>query len=424
MRRGRQRHDLVARAAPLQRVVPVDVEVLRLGRFSVSHGRKTTGAPNSSPDPRTWPARRPTSSPTDRRRTPAVHLPDGREMWSNGTGDDRAGRLARRRVLRAAAWDRGASDRERYIMKRLALAAALAALTVPAAASAATVPVGSLSAPFGATNVTVVETGDGVHFGPYGNGGTAGGSLFYSGANGLKLSQITQLALHREPQLERRQPDRGAVPADLPQQRRRRRDLRRDQVRRPSSRPRTRRTTSTSRAVMSATTTTGATACPPEPAAWADVVAAHGNDVVSGHLRDHRLHGRRGPRRPRQPTSRSTAPRSASTVGAHAAGASGAPGTTTIVRVPVPVNARPVGTAAARSRSCKGDELRVIHARRRGSERLLGVRATLRGGASASAAGRSRSTCASAPRATTTSGSRAGSGPAPDTSARCGRRAR
>ena len=75
-------------------------------------------------------------------------------------------------------------------MKRLALAAALAALTLPASASAATAPVGALSGDFGATNVTVVETADGAHFGPYGNGGAAGGSLFYSGANGLKLSQI------------------------------------------------------------------------------------------------------------------------------------------------------------------------------------------------------------------------------------------
>ena len=45
--------------------------------------------------------------------------------------------------------------------------------------------------------------------------------------------------------------------------------------------------------------------------------------------------------------------------------------------VPVPVGARPVGAAAARA--CKGDELRVIHASLRHGERLLGVRASLRG---------------------------------------------
>jgi len=78
-------------------------------------------------------------------------------------------------------------------MKRLLLAAALTALTVPAAASAATVPVTSLSGEFAATHPSVTETADGVHFGPYANGGAAGGSLFYSGANGLTLRQITSL---------------------------------------------------------------------------------------------------------------------------------------------------------------------------------------------------------------------------------------
>src|SRR5262249_19594362 len=35
---------------------------------------------------------------------------------------------------------------------------------------------------------------DGVQFGPYPNGGTTGGSVIYTGANGLTLAQITQLS--------------------------------------------------------------------------------------------------------------------------------------------------------------------------------------------------------------------------------------
>ena len=78
-------------------------------------------------------------------------------------------------------------------MKRLILAAVLTALAIPATASAATVPVASLSGDFAATNPSLTKTADGVHFGPYANGGAAGGSLFYSGANGLTLRQITWL---------------------------------------------------------------------------------------------------------------------------------------------------------------------------------------------------------------------------------------
>jgi hypothetical protein len=63
-----------------------------------------------------------------------------------------------------------------------------------AQASAATIPVTQLSGDFAATNPSVASTNDGVHFGPYANGGSAVGSLFYTGANGLTLNDISALA--------------------------------------------------------------------------------------------------------------------------------------------------------------------------------------------------------------------------------------
>src|SRR5262249_5186734 len=51
-----------------------------------------------------------------------------------------------------------------------------------------------LNGDFSGSNATVATTLDGVHFGPYPNGGTAGGSVIYTGANGLTLAQITQLS--------------------------------------------------------------------------------------------------------------------------------------------------------------------------------------------------------------------------------------
>jgi hypothetical protein len=51
-----------------------------------------------------------------------------------------------------------------------------------------------LSGDFLGTNATVATTLDGVQFGPYPDGGAAGGSVRYAGANGLTLSQITQLS--------------------------------------------------------------------------------------------------------------------------------------------------------------------------------------------------------------------------------------
>jgi hypothetical protein len=51
-----------------------------------------------------------------------------------------------------------------------------------------------LSGAFSGSNATVATTLDGVQFGPYQTGGTEGGSVLYTGANGLTLAQITQLS--------------------------------------------------------------------------------------------------------------------------------------------------------------------------------------------------------------------------------------
>jgi hypothetical protein len=51
-----------------------------------------------------------------------------------------------------------------------------------------------LTGDFLGSNATVATSLDGVQFGPYSDGGAAGGSVIYSGANGLTLAQITQLS--------------------------------------------------------------------------------------------------------------------------------------------------------------------------------------------------------------------------------------
>jgi Collagen triple helix repeat (20 copies) len=51
-----------------------------------------------------------------------------------------------------------------------------------------------LTGDFSQTNASVATSLDGVQFGPYSNGGNWGGSVRYDGADGLTLSQITQLS--------------------------------------------------------------------------------------------------------------------------------------------------------------------------------------------------------------------------------------
>jgi hypothetical protein len=51
-----------------------------------------------------------------------------------------------------------------------------------------------LDGDFAGTNATVATSLDGVQFGPYPDGGAWGGSVVYTGANGLTLGEITQLS--------------------------------------------------------------------------------------------------------------------------------------------------------------------------------------------------------------------------------------
>jgi len=75
-----------------------------------------------------------------------------------------------------------------------AVGAVLLLLLTATAAIGATVAVTQISPPFEATNPSVARTSDGVQFGPYANGGTAGGSLCYSGLNGQRFDSITALS--------------------------------------------------------------------------------------------------------------------------------------------------------------------------------------------------------------------------------------
>ncbi len=51
-----------------------------------------------------------------------------------------------------------------------------------------------LSGDFSGTNASVATSLDGVQFGPYANGGNAGGSVRYDGADGMTLGDISELA--------------------------------------------------------------------------------------------------------------------------------------------------------------------------------------------------------------------------------------
>jgi hypothetical protein len=64
------------------------------------------------------------------------------------------------------------------------------------AGKAAETPVTNLNGPFEATNPTVSLTPDGVEFGPYADGGTEGGSVYYSGLNGKPLSAVKSLVYY------------------------------------------------------------------------------------------------------------------------------------------------------------------------------------------------------------------------------------
>ena len=53
-----------------------------------------------------------------------------------------------------------------------------------------------LTGDFSGSNASVATTLDGVQFGPYSNGGTAGGSVAFAGVDGLTLAAIDAVVVH------------------------------------------------------------------------------------------------------------------------------------------------------------------------------------------------------------------------------------
>jgi hypothetical protein len=77
------------------------------------------------------------------------------------------------------------------LRKRKLIIGTTLALSLAAAGTAqADTGVQSLKGEWSGSNSTVQKTPDGVHFGTYANGGAVGGSLVYTGANDLKLSDV------------------------------------------------------------------------------------------------------------------------------------------------------------------------------------------------------------------------------------------
>lgn len=267
-------------------------------------------------------------------------------------------------------------------MRLKALAAVVAALALPAAAQAATVPVTSLSGDFAASNPSVSLVADGAAFGPYANGGAAGGSVLYTGANGLTLADITSLAYT----VTHNSTDDSLISApylrvflgnDL-------HDVIFDPTRCATVVPD--ENTANHYDVTSGDVRYDDDSCDgvaPDQQPWGAVVGTHGDEIISGIyvsagfaggqdlsalLADLTVNG---------DTFVFGAPQAGpagdpgAAGGSGQAGAPGAAGTTTTVFVTVP--------GAVSSPLLRGDDLRVIHAPRHGHERFVKVRATLRG---------------------------------------------
>lgn len=167
-------------------------------------------------------------------------------------------------------------------MRKFILAlAAVAVLAIPAAAQAA-IPVTSLTGDWAATNSTLRLTPNGVNFGVYPTA-ESGGSLAYTGANGLTLADITDLsytfnyrALHEPENLTAAPYLRIFLEGDT-----------QDVILDPShcgTTPVTQNTDVTLQVVGNSVrySDDGCDGVPPDEQPWADVVAAHGTEVISG----------------------------------------------------------------------------------------------------------------------------------------------
>jgi opacity protein-like surface antigen len=263
-------------------------------------------------------------------------------------------------------------------MKVLLTAAVAVLLAIPAAASAAVVPVTSLSGDFGATNSTLRLTPDGVNFGVYPTA-ESGGSLYYGGANGLTLADVTDLsytfnyqALH-----EPAGPTPGSSYTAAPYLRIFLNGDTDDVMLDPShcaqAPPVDQNTDVTLQIVGNAVRhdDDGCTTLP--ELSWAALLAAHGTDVISGiYITQGFAVGDSFSATVPQMTFNGDTFEFAAPVPGPAGPAGPAGGTVTIVQQPTQLTQ----TTVASSRLI-GNTLRVLHAPKRKGERLVSVRAWL-----------------------------------------------
>jgi hypothetical protein len=135
-----------------------------------------------------------------------------------------------------------------------------------------------LPAGFYVTNKSVGLTVHGVEFGPYADGGAAGGSLYYAGLNGMKLSDIAKLAY-----TAKWDNDQG-VDVGVPYVRVFLKDDTADVIFSPNTQP----AKDDAPGVLHTWDVTSGTVRydddtgngPDQP--WADALAAHGDEVISG----------------------------------------------------------------------------------------------------------------------------------------------
>ena len=238
------------------------------------------------------------------------------------------------------------------------------------AASAATIPVNQLSGDFQGTNPSVASTNDGVHFGPYADGGATGGSLYYSGFNGRTLGEISALSY-----VARYNTDND-TPVGAPYLRIFLNDDADDVIFSPNTQP----APQTDENVDNAYDVVGGTARydddpgnnPDEP--WATIQTAHASEVISGIY----------------VSAGFSAGLNLSVLLTHlgvnaddfcfncppppvvVVGPAGPPGAST-------TTAAPSIAASTFKQTCSGDGVRKLHAPKRRGQRFLTTRATLRG---------------------------------------------
>jgi hypothetical protein len=260
----------------------------------------------------------------------------------------------------------------RVTLKAATMAAMALMLVFSAAASASTVPVTQLSGDFAASNTSVTMTNDGVHFGPYADAGSAGGSMYYGGANGLTLADLSALSYTVRWDSTNDSPLaspylRIFLNADSD-------DVIFDPTECGAVAP-----GENVDHTFSVTTgdvrydDDGCDGVPPDQQPWADVVAAHGTDVISGIYITQGFAGGAG------------ASALVTHLGVNAndfcfvcqpPSVVNGPGPTVTPPATVIINS---GASTVRQQVCKGNTVRKLHAPKRLGQTFLSVRATLRG---------------------------------------------